>query len=239
MHKLRSFIDAVERLGVANALLWALDRILCISSRNRWQIHRYRFVAQPVAVSDLSSAPRTTSIVIRRVYAGDLLVRQFPRPPEVIAQRYRMGAMCLAAEKQGTFVGFLWIKESQYPEDEVRCIYVLEPAGAAVWDFDVHIEPHFRLGRTFARLWDAANAWLREHDYRWSMSRISAFNPESLAAHRRLGMRALGSATFLRMGRAQIALLDQAPFVHVGWRDDQTPILRFTPPVDVISRTTT
>lgn len=167
---------------------------------------------------------------MRRVERNDPLVKQFPRPAEIIAERYRMGAVCLAAEKQGRFMGFVWLKAAEYPEDEVRCRYVLEPAATAAWDFDVYVEPAFRYGRTFARLWECANDWLRERGYRWSLSRISAFNPESIAAHRRLGTRRIGSAIFLRFGRGQIALFDRAPFVHVGWRPEQAPTLRLRAP---------
>jgi hypothetical protein len=216
---------------VIDLLLWKASRAASLASRGAWRIHRYLFVAQPVPAARLL-APGTSATTIRRVDAGDPLVAQFPRPPEVIAARYRMGALCFAIENQGRFVGFAWIKEAQYPEDEVRCLYRFEPGTASVWDFDVYIEPRFRFGRTFARLWDYVNAWLREHGYRWSLSRISAFNPDSLAAHRRLGTRIIGTATFIRMGSLQIALIGQAPFVHIGWHDNQVPSLRLRPPGD-------
>ena len=230
MPTIRSLIDTVRRLGVSDALLWCVARAAQLTSGGRLRIYRYYFVAQPVPAENLSPGGRGAAIALRIVDAMDALVAQFPRPSEVIAARYRMGARCFAAEQHGRFVGFIWIKERQYPEDEVRCLYVLEPAGVAVWDFDVYIDPAFRHGRTFARLWDSANCWLRGHGYRWTLSRISAFNPDSLAAHRRLGTRRVGSATFVRLGRVQIALLARAPFVHVGWRDAQAPSLRLRSP---------
>jgi GNAT superfamily N-acetyltransferase len=228
--RLRSLNAMVRRLGLSSGLLWAASRTVSIASTDRFRILRYCFVAQPVPDFPLAPENRASAIHIRRVEAGDPLVAQFPRPSDVIADRFRMGAVCLAAETHDRFVGFLWIKESQYPEDEVRCHYVLEPSTGAVWDFDVYIDPAFRFGRTFARLWDTANTWLRERGYRWTLSRISAFNPDSLAAHRRLGIREVGAATFVRVDRIQIAFLDRAPFVHVGWRDDQAPTLRLRPP---------
>ena len=173
--RLRSLGEMVRRLGLPSALLWGTARAISMASADRWRLIRYRFVAQPVAAGPLAPEGRRSALVIRRVDAGDSLVAQFPRPPAVIAERFRMGAVCLAAEIDGRFAGFLWIKESHYPEDEVRCVYRIEPAADAVWDFDVYIEPAFRFGRTFARLWDAANAWLRERGYRWSSaeSRLS------------------------------------------------------------------
>jgi GNAT superfamily N-acetyltransferase len=231
---LASLRDALRRLGLRDGVLFATATVLSRASGGRARLHRYCFVAQPVT-GPLMRSTNAGSEVIRQVDAGDPLVAQFPRPPAVIAQRFRMGAHCFVAERAGRFVGFLWLKESRYPEDEVRCDYVLEPTDGAVWDFDVHVEPAFRLGRTFVRLWDYANAWMREHGYRWTISRISAFNRDSLAAHARLGIRPIGTATFLRFGVVQVALLDRAPFVHAGWRHDQTPVLHLRPPVDEAS----
>ena len=67
------------------------------------------------------------------------------------------------------FAGFLWLQIPRYVEDEVRCVYEMEPAGAAAWDYDVYVEPDFRFGKAFVRLWDAAHrasarAWHRVDD---------------------------------------------------------------------------
>jgi hypothetical protein len=225
-----SLVDTVRRLGIVNGMLWATSRGLSKTTGDRCRLYRYHFVAQPVPPDPLLRAVARSPIAIRLVDADNPLVRQFPRPAEVLAARYRMGAHCLAAAKEGRFAGFIWLKESEYPEDEVRCRYVLDPPHVSTWDFDVHVEPEFRHGRTFARLWDCANSFLRERGYRWTISRISAFNAESIAAHRRLQARTIASATFLCVGSAQIAVLPRAPFVHLGWRPDQIPTVRLAPP---------
>lgn len=226
---LRSIYATIRRLGIVDGSLWATARVASIATFGRLFVQRYYFVAQPVpATADATRA--STGVALRPIARDDPLVAQFPRPREVIAARYDMGAVCLAAERQGRFVGFVWLKEIEYPEDEVRCRYRLEPANLAAWDFDVYVDPAYRYGRTFARLWEFAHAWLRERGYRWSLSRISAFNPESIAAHQRLGTRRIGSAIFVRAGNAQLAILDCAPFVHVGWRHEQAPILRLRAP---------
>jgi GNAT superfamily N-acetyltransferase len=217
---------------VLNALLWKAARAVSLLSGGNCRIQRYYFVAQPIPASALLAESPGRTISIRRVEVDDPLVAQFPRPREVIAARFQMGAACFAAEREGRFIGFAWIKEAEYREDEVRCRFVLEPATRAAWDFDVYIDPAFRFGRTFARLWDHVNQWLREHGYRWSLSRISAFNADSLAAHRRLGMRSIGSATFVCAGALQLTLIGQAPFVHLSWRDDDVPAVRLRPPRD-------
>lgn len=217
-------------VDVLNALLWKAARAVSLLSGGTCRIQRYYFVAQPVSASALVAESSGRAIVIRRVDADDPLVAQFPRPQEVIAARFRMGAVCFAAEREGQFIGFAWLKEDQYSEDEVRCLFLLDPVEHAAWDFDVYIDPAFRFGRTFARLWDHVNQWLRERGYRWSLSRISAFNADSLAAHRRLGMRSIGSATFVCVRTVQLTLVGQAPFVHLGWRCDDVPTLRLRAP---------
>ncbi|MCX8114263.1 MAG: GNAT family N-acetyltransferase, partial [Burkholderiaceae bacterium] len=188
----------------------------------------YHFVAQPVAATDQLTPGLARSIEFRSLHPDDPLVPQLPRPPEVIARRFRSGARCLAAVKSGRLVGFLWYKEREYFEDEVRCRYRYHPT-ASVWDFDVYVAPEFRLGRLFARLWDFANSELRARGFRWTISRISAFNPESLAAHSRLGARRLGSAMFLVAGPLQVSFASLPPYVHVGWHDQMRPTFYLIP----------
>jgi hypothetical protein len=225
---LDAFADSYRRFGPVNGSLWLVGRALSVLTHDRCRIQRYYFVAQPVPRARRASTNGT--ITLRWVHATDPIVEQFPRPPEIIAGRFAMGSHCLVAERRGEFVGFLWLKERNYPEDDVRCRYVLEPSDEAAFDFDVYVEPPHRVGRTFARLWDEANAWLAEHGYGWSISRISAFKPESLAAHRRLGTQRIGSAIFLCIGTLQISLLHRAPFVQVGWNERNAPVVQLSPP---------
>jgi len=83
--------------------------------------------------------------------------------------------------------------------------------------------PEARGGLTFVRLWDEANAYLRGHGIAWSVSRISAFNPESLAAHRRLGARRISSALFLRIGDLQLLLSGVRPFLSLSMSTRRVP----------------
>lgn len=217
-----------KTLGAGTAACYAVARLLEIATRGTLRLVSYRFVAQPVPQDGETAPARAGAIELRRLQAGDPLVAQLPRPPAVIARRFRDGAHCLAAIKGEKLVGFLWFKEREYVEDEVRCCYRFNPT-AAVWDFDVYIDPEFRLGRLFARLWDFANRELRARGYRWTLSRISAFNPASLAAHARLGARRLGATVFIVAGPVQVSFASCAPYVHLGWRDDMRPVLTLDP----------
>jgi len=108
----------------------------------------------------------------------------------------------------------------------VRCLYELDPAARAAWDFDVYVAPAFRATRLFGQLWEAANALLRERGHRWTFSRISGFNAASLAAHRRLGATDLGRATFLTLGPLQVSVFSISPFFHFALSRNSHPIVK-------------
>jgi len=133
--------------------------------------------------------------------------------------------VCFAAENAGHLVGFIWIILDRYDEDEVRCEYVLVPSGEVAWDFDAYVAPEFRMSRVFVQLWEAANAFLRLHGYRWTASRISAFNPASLASHKRFGALHCHTALFLVVGPLQLTLLSLPPYVHLSAGQSGRPTL--------------
>jgi hypothetical protein len=221
---------SVEKLGWANGLLYMAGRALQRATAGRARLIRYILVAQPVPPAGATPCPPSARQPVRLVTAADPLVQQFPRPHKVIERRFRSGTLCFAAQAGERFAGFLWLARGAYDEDEVRCRYELARPELAAWDFDVYVSPDYRLGRTFARLWGAANAHLAEQGVRWSFSRISAFNPGSLASHARLGIRPLYSATFLRVGDVQVACIGAPPWLHVSLSPRSRPVLRLVPP---------
>lgn len=221
----RSVIERFRKLGALNGSLLLADRLLGALSSNHARIIRYYLAAQPVpSISSDAQRPASSSPV-RRANGGDPIVTDFPRPPEVIAARFAAGSRCYVAKVRGQFAGYLWLAFGGYNEDEVRCRYEFAEPNICAWDYDVYVVPAFRLGRTFARLWDAANQDLAGEGFRWSFSRISAFNPGSLAAHRRMGMEILFSATFICLGRVQFALIGASPFLHLSWSGASRPVL--------------
>lgn len=217
-----------DELGTWNALLYVASRLLERISGRRARLVKYYIVVQPIRpAAPLRPDPKTD---IRFTYRDDVLVLDFPRPAPVVEGRYASGSHCLTATVDGRFAGFLWWQHGRYEEDEVRCTYVLADAEQAVWDYDVYVEPHFRFGRTLARLWQAANDHLRGKGIAWTFSRISAFNPASLSSHARLGMKARHGATFWVFGRLQIGFFDIPPYIHVSLSDTRRPVLRLSLP---------
>ena len=200
---MRSILETVRGMGAVDAALMAVDRALSALSGGRARVVKYYFMAQPVPAKAVSKA-RAGGIAVEEVAAGDPRLASFERPATELARRFANASRCFAAWQGETLTGFLWFTARQYEEDEVRCTFRLNPADSAVWDFDVNVFPRFRLGRTFAILWDSAFAAMRESGVRWSISRVSAFKPDSIRAHQRLGARRTGWAVFLLLGSVQI-----------------------------------
>jgi GNAT superfamily N-acetyltransferase len=228
--RLNEFKDLAAQTGVGNAFLCWTARALERLSARKIRLFKYYLMAQPISAAPLATKARASSIQVHIVDAGAPAVGLFPRPPDVIRQRFESGAICFAGMSAEKFVGFIWLKEGQYNEDEVRCRYLLMPRAEAVWDFDVYVEPQFRLGRAFSRLWDAAYDFMRSKGYRWSLSRVSAFNAASLTSHTRLGAVRVGWAVFLLMGPVQLALHSGAPYVHLALSTRQRLALEVTAP---------
>jgi acetyltransferase (GNAT) family protein len=221
--------ESVASHGWGNGLLHAIGRALRRVTRGRCRLFKYYFVAQPVP--EQSEAPaRATQTRVYRVFGSEDIIATFPRPPEVIAGRFAGGAACFVAERGAQLVGFIWIKRKRYEEDEVRCDYLLDPAGGVAWDFDSWVAPEFRMTRAFVQLWGAANEYLRQQGCRWSASRISAFNPVSLASHRRLGAIRLSTGVFVVAGSTQLALFSCRPYFHLSLGAGSRPKLLFHSP---------
>jgi hypothetical protein len=216
--------SAATMMGAGNASLYALSRILSALFGGRVRIVKYYFASQPIAPAD--GAGGSGSFSLAWALPGSRLFVQVERPPSVIDARFAQGAHCLAATvRDSELAGFLWFVVGPYDEDEVRARFVPVPAGKAAWDFDVTVMPRYRMGRLFGYLWRRAAAELSSRGVTSSVSRISAFNPASIASHRRLGARIVGNALFVCIGSLQLMRASNGPRWHVSWRDDQRPTL--------------
>ena len=233
--------DALHRLrrpsadlSLGDALLYRIARVAQRLSARRIRIVKYHLTAQPVAPTPLLSAPRSGTLRVERIDANHplyaILLAQSPRPPAVIRARLAHGAVCFAALKADTLLGFLWLKHEAYEEDEVHCLFLPRPAAQAAWDFDVWVHPAHRASRVFLRLWDTAFAYLRARGVQWTMSRVNAYNPDSLNAHGRLGAVTLGTATFCCIGERQWLRVQRSESLQRQPDRDGRPVLCVFPP---------
>jgi GNAT superfamily N-acetyltransferase len=229
-HGLMSLRSVFKQMGRVDGSLYLGSRVLERFSGGRLRIVKYRLVAQPIGRAAGPALRADPATVMQDIPQGAALAAAFPRPPEIIARRYEAGATCTAALVRGEFAGFIWLQRGRYEEDEVRCSFVLETPAICVWDFDVYVEPRYRIGRTMARLWGHVDAEQAARGVRWSFSRISAFNPASLASHARLGIVDCGSALFFVAGPLQLSVLPRFPYLHLSAGDSSAPVWRLRPP---------
>ncbi|WP_028105180.1 GNAT family N-acetyltransferase [Pseudoduganella violaceinigra] len=221
------FQQTLAELGAGNTAWYTLARLLGLLGI---RMVRYEFVAQRVARSAMRKAPG--SLILRTIATLDELPPSYPRPREVVAGRLRQGGSSIAAWKGDELAGILWYQFGAYQEDEVRARYFL-PSPHSCWDYDVFVQPQMRLGTAFCRLWDEAHRRMHGRGIQWSCSRISAFNPGSLRAHRRIGAVSMGTANFFAVGRWQLMLASRPPFLHFSGNSASFPQLVFdTRPIE-------
>lgn len=227
------FGGLVGEFGFANAVLYLAARAIR-TLFPRVSLYRYYIVAQPVAEDDLLPSRRGKAISVRELGPGDPAFAGLPLDRDVLEFRFRQDVVCLGAFHNDAVIGCLWLCFGEYEEDEVRCVFDLAPSPgpdtAPAWDFDVYLKPEARLGFAFAKLWDEANRLMRARGIGWSISRISAFNPGSLAAHTRLGAVRVGSLTALKGSRRQLVLSSLPPRIRFHRLDGVLPRYRVSPP---------
>jgi hypothetical protein len=218
------FAALSTELGPLNAVYWSFNRAF-MELKAPCRLFRYYFVAQPVAAEPILPARRGRAIEIRQLKSTDAVLADLPIGDAVVQCRFDQDAVCFGAFQDNAIVGCLWLCHGKYEEDEVRCLFKLDPENSTAWDFGIYVVPAARGGFAFLKLWDGANAYLREQGVNWSLSRISAFNPDSLRSHQNLGTRRIASALFVQLGRLQLMVSSLRPFVHLSASPSQTPEL--------------
>ncbi|MEQ8496921.1 MAG: hypothetical protein RLW42_22105, partial [Gammaproteobacteria bacterium] len=158
-----------------------------------------------------------------------------PRDPARFLRRVQRGDVCFAAMRGGRAEGVLWLSFEDFDESDVKAVFRVHPAHGMAWDSNLYIMPDARGGFIFALLWDAANAWLREHGYRWVATQTSAFNGASLQAHQRMGSRRIGWMLYLLLGRWQVTFSSLTPRFDLRAPQDAARIYTIPLP-DVIDR---
>lgn len=230
MKPLQAAREMAARSGWAVTLLFVVHRVLGKLSGGRARIVPYAIVAQPIGAGAYAAVRDDPSTVVCTATAHDPLVAAFPRPAAINARRWANGATCHLVAVKGQFAGTIWIQRGAYDEDEVRCRYVLADPATCVWDFDVFVEPRYRLGRTMGRLWKAVDGELAAQGVKWSFSRISRFNAESMQSHARLGAVVTGHACFLALGGLELGWFSGPPRFSCAWNASRTPIVHLNPP---------
>lgn len=215
MQVLRRVASPFREFGFAAGVLYVIGRLLQRASPHLG-LYFYELMVQPVPDSLVGDDRIDRGVEICRICEGDRALRLMPVRPEILASRFKQGAICLGVRRGGQFVGYIWLALDAYEEDEVRCRYVPTPRGAAVFDFDLFIFPQHRMGRAFLSIWRAVNRYLQQSGINWTYSRITRFNLESRRAHARLGAVRVGRAIFLRAWRMECMLATVRPFVAVS-----------------------
>ena len=228
---MRKISNLFKQLGYVDGFLYSLNALLQYLSIKNVRAIKYYIYSQPVPNEALLPKSRGKDIHVAPVYPDDEITHMFPRPRDVIMNRFDQGALCFVAYKNNTFAGFLWLIKNKYIEDEVKCNYFPLPAKNTAWDFDVYISSEYRISFVFSKLWDFANGYMRSKGITSTMSRISAFNLSSKKSHARLGAQCIGQLTFFCIGPLQILFSSKAPFVFL------TIGKKFIPNLKIQSRT--
>ncbi len=216
-----------REFGALDGLLFLFSRLLSRINK-RIRLIKYYVYCQPVSSTTFAGKRRFTNINIfeitpdERGYRGDFP----PRPDKVIDDRFAQSARCIVAYKHEEFTGFLWFVADQYMEDEIRCRYILHPKGVAVWDFDVYVTPKARFGGTFLKLWQNTFEMLENENISWTVSRISAFNGNSLRSHEKLGAINVGSVSALCVSSVQILFTTFRPYFSISIRTQPDIIIQ-------------
>lgn len=210
MRELRSDI---RLMGLAGYVSYTLDRILQKSSNGKIKFLALRFYLQPVPANNLVATRENDPVRVAPIRSDTLDPDSFGRPTDAIVERFASGSLCIAATRNEELLGFMWIQQGVLRERLVRCLMQAEPCSRVAWDYDFFIQPRYRLGRLFGRLWDAASSSLRDLGVDATVSWIRVENRASEQAHMKLGARRIGWAAFLSFFERQLMVSSFKPFV--------------------------
>lgn len=206
------------RLGWPIGALYLCHRALRAATGGWADLHCYFLVQQPVRNPPLLPDHLRGGVVVRILTAADPEIATALSRAAELDDRLRRGDTCLAAFQDGRLAGYLWLCFAPFEDDETGCRFAPAPDAGGAWDFDLSVAPESRGGTTFAALWDAAWAVLRQRGCSWTASRVSAFNDRSLRAHRRIGAARTGTILVLRAGRGAAILSSVGPVLRLAGR---------------------
>lgn len=224
---LRQFNELLAQFGLKVTIAYILHRLLRRVSLQAGCYYYYIY-RQPFS-SRLGS-------VIKRPSQGKLsfdwyqqftpIQLQLPRPEHMIKARFEQQTHCLLAVQEQQLLACAWFTEQQYQEDEVRCLFDFSHLTDHVWDYDVYVTPKYRVGRLFMRLWMQAEQYWQARSFNASLSRINAFNTNSVISHEKLGAKKVGSACFICLGSFQLMVSSMAPYFHLSFSGNSQPKIK-------------
>lgn len=206
------------------------ERVLSVATGGRVRLWALRFYAQPVPAQPLlpaGRAPAASKLRVGTARPDEIDEAAFDRPTGAVAERFKAGSICVAARSGDDLAGFMWLHQGPLRERMFGCDFEAVPNHRAWWDYDFEVLPRFRLGRTFARLWDEAHTLLRSRGVEATISWIHLSNRASQRAHERAGARAVGWLVLLDSSLLRLGLQSAAPYIRVatGSRRLHVPVL--------------
>lgn len=218
MQALKRLISPLREFGCAAGMIYVVGRLMQMASP-RLRLCFYELMAQPIPESPNVDDRVAPGVEVRPICNGDAALNLMPVRPEILASRFKQGALCLGVHRNSQFVGYIWLAFDRYEEDEVRCTFIPAPRGSAVFDFDLYVFPKYRMGRAFLSIWHGANLYLQRHGIKWTYSRINRFNLDSRRAHARLGAVRVARAIFLKAWTMEIMAATIRPYLAVSCND--------------------
>jgi hypothetical protein len=207
---LRRLANLFQQRKTPDALIECVGRALRVMSGGRLDVQRYYLFSQPVEKLP-KPGRRGAAIEVRALEASDPLFARLPRPLDETSARLSGGALCVVAQEGGALAGFLWLQPGTAADLESGVRFAPAPETATVWDFDVYIDPQYRGGLAFYRLWSRTGELLRERGVAHSVSLVWAHNDDSIRSHQRLGAYPVASGLQVRIGRGRVQFGDRPP----------------------------
>lgn len=204
----------LREMGVAGWCSYKLDRLLAKASRGRMRLWILCLYLQPVPSRPLLTAQRQTNLRFGIVTAAQFSASDFKRPKAAIDSRFERGSVCVAGWTDKGIAGYLWLHFGRLRERMFACDFEGLPAGRTCWDYDLEIAPQYRLGRTFARLWDETFRVLRKRGIAHTASWIHYANLASRRSHERMGAIQAGWLILLDAFEFKMALASSRPFLR-------------------------
>lgn len=216
----------IRHMGFVGWAAYALDRALQRTTGGSIRFNVIHFYFQPSDSADLPAAKPSDSMRVGPIAPCQADPGAFERRPEVIAERFRSGSTCIAALKGEELLGFMWLQFGSMYAPDLRLKLDIGNRADLAWDYDMFIQPKYRLGKVFGRLWAGANEELRKRGCIGTLSGVLIENGGSARAHVRLGARRIGWLAMICIGRTRINISSLRPWISLS-RPDRQPTLRF------------